>query len=513
MAKIVSDDVFMLIKSLTKSEKRYFKVHASVHNGQKKFTGLFDVMDRMNVYDEKKMLRKIPQISSKQLPNQKAYLHRQVLESLREYHQSKSTDINLRTMIDHAGILYDKGLYAQAIKQLDKAKRLALINNRSVLLLDMVELERNIVAHMVSENNESRVKRIVHETQDVVSNISNINRFSNLASILNSFYVKKGFVRNRSDYANVRNYFHEHLPSYKEDKLSFYEKLYLHYCYISYYFFIQDFKKGYAYTVKYMDIFENRPELKKEKFELYLKGLNYQLVAEYKLSMLDAFEDTYKKLMRASQLKGIYLSEHLQMLLFRYKYMHKINHYFMMGDFKGGIKIINVAESELDRFAIRMDKHHVILFYYKVACLYFGAGYFGKAVVWLNKIINMRDADIRSDILSFARILNLVCHYELGNNELADHYIRSTYRFLLKKEERYRYHDYIIRFLKNLNKGSRGKVLLKQFAGLKEQLLPLEKHPYEKRPFLYFDIISWLESKLEDISIEDAVKAKKARRK
>ncbi len=466
------------------------------------------MLDTMKTFDEDKILKKLPEISPTQLPNLKAYLYRQILQSLRVYHMPRQIDMQIRSMIDSSHILYDKGLYDQALKMLDKAKRIATANNRSAILLDIMEQEKGMMSYTVSENNENRINRVVRETQDVVSNISNTNRFSNLATMLNSFYVKKGFVSNQKDYDEVKQFFKEHLPAYTESSLSFYEKLYLYHCYISYYFFIQNFAESYTYTVKYLDIFRDNPILKKQKFEWYLKGLNYQLVATYKLSLFHAFNDTYKILMKAPQIKGVTISGHLQMMLFKYKYMHKINQYFMMGDFTGGSKIIKVAENELDRFASRMDKHHVLIFYYRVACLYFGAGNFSRALLWLNKIINSRDVHIRGDILSFARILNLICHYELGNNDLLEHHIRSTYRFLLKKEGRFRYHVYIIRFLRNLNWQIQGPKLISRFEKLKEQMVPLEKHPYEKRPFLYFDIISWLESKIERKPIGEVMREK-----
>ena len=35
-----------------------------------------------------------------------------------------------------------------------------------------------------------------------------------------------------------------------------------------------------------------------------------------------------------------------------------------------------------------------------------------------------------------------------------------------------------------------------RFRALRENLIPLAKDPYERRAFIYFDIISWLESKI-----------------
>lgn len=510
MSKEGTDDLVLLVKALSKSEKRYFKLFASrLQNSKgKKFITLFNWIDRHNTYNEEKLLKQERSVKPSQIPNLRSHLQKQILQSLKLYHSSGLTDIKIRNLIDYSQLLYNKGLYHQCLKTLDKAKKMAIANDRSILTLDILEQEKIAISHSVSKNNEEQVNKIISETQSVAASIQNINTFSNLAAKLNSFYVKIGFIRNEQDFKMVKDFFYSSLPLYEEKSLSFQEKLYLYHSFVSYYFFIQNFEKGYKYALKWTKLFEGQPEMIVHKLEMYLKGINSLLVAQNKLSRFSEFEETYKKLLKVHSLKGIQLTENIQMMLFKYKYMHKINHYFMMGDFTGGTKIISVVENELDRLATRMDRHYIILFYYKVACLYFGSGNFKKALLWLNKLINSKDIHLREDILSFARILNLICHYELENIDLIEHHLKSTYRFLLKKEEFYKYHTYILNFLKNLTKEIQGKKLIRRFSDLKGQLLPLEEHPYEKRPFLYFDIISWLESKIENKPIEEVVKKK-----
>ena len=46
------------------------------------------------------------------------------------------------------------------------------------------------------------------------------------------------------------------------------------------------------------------------------------------------------------------------------------------------------------------------------------------------------------------------------------------------------------------------------FKRLHQKLLTYEDHPYERRAFLYLDIISWLESKIENKSTADIIKEK-----
>ena len=48
----------------------------------------------------------------------------------------------------------------------------------------------------------------------------------------------------------------------------------------------------------------------------------------------------------------------------------------------------------------------------------------------------------------------------------------------------------------------------KAFKSLHETMKKYENHPYERRAFLYLDIISWLESKIDNIPVAQVIKTK-----
>ena len=83
----------------------------------------------------------------------------------------------------------------------------------------------------------------------------------------------------------------------------------------------------------------------------------------------------------------------------------------------------------------------------------------------------------------------------------------STYKFLLKMNDLHEVQKEIIRFLKKLSTIYPSDIK-KEFIKVKELFVELEKNTYEKRAFLYLDIISWLESKIENRKIGDIIKEK-----
>ena len=148
-----------------------------------------------------------------------------------------------------------------------------------------------------------------------------------------------------------------------------------------------------------------------------------------------------------------------------------------------------------------------MVFYYKIACLYFGSGDNKKSIWYLNKVIQFKEETLREDIQSFARILNLIAHFELGNDDLVEYQIKSVYRFLIKMGDLHGVQKEILNFVRSLPISSNSE-LIRAFKILHHKLVKLSLQPFEKRPFLYLDIISWLECKIENKTVQEIVQSK-----
>ncbi len=162
---------------------------------------------------------------------------------------------------------------------------------------------------------------------------------------------------------------------------------------------------------------------------------------------------------------------------------------------------------KLEVYSSKIDAHHTMVFYYKIASMYFGAAHYKECIYYLDKIIKNKSLKMREDLLCFTRILNLVAHYEAGLDQNLDVLIVSTYKFLIKMNELQEVQKKFITFLKNLTNIYPHEIK-KAFKQLHTELLEYENHPYEKRLFMYLDIISWLESNIENKPVALIIKEK-----
>jgi len=114
----------------------------------------------------------------------------------------------------------------------------------------------------------------------------------------------------------------------------------------------------------------------------------------------------------------------------------------------------------------------------------------------------------RADIISMSRIMNLIVSFEM-EEENFEYTVRSTYRFLYTKEKIYKFENIVLDFIrKQLPKIKTQKELMNGFINMHSKLLPLIDDPLQKAAFHNFDIIAWLESKIEGKPFSEMVKNK-----
>ena len=183
----------------------------------------------------------------------------------------------------------------------------------------------------------------------------------------------------------------------------------------------------------------------------------------------------------------------------------------MEGSFKEGLALVPSLEKELHEFEIYLDRHRVLVFYYKIASLYFGSGDYSTSIDYLQKIINWK-VDLRTDLQCYSRLLHLIAHYELGNFELIEYLAKSVYRFMARMQNLSAVEEHIFEFLRKALR-TRPNDIRNEFIQLLNQLKQYERNQMETRAFNYLDVISWLESKISGIPVHEVVRRKFLERK
>lgn len=492
-----SDNLFNLIKSLTKSEKRYFKIIASKKNEDGKgnnYLQLFNAIDKQEEYDEEKIIRQFAKTTFiKHLPSEKNYLYFNILKALVLFHEGNLGFIELDEIRNCATILYNKGLYDQCNKMLTKARKFAISYELYPELVSVTKLQSELLPMIApsAEDLESGFASILNDEKLAFEKLENINQYHQLyAKFLCLIRTNGELIRNDLERQLFREIMDNELIK-NESKAICYKSKEMYFFITATYFFINgDLQNAYTQGLRSLEFLT--PNLGRltsiaiysarlSNFcEVCLRMKKYEECAAY-LEKLKNIETT--SILEKS--KNFYRYHDLSLRLNISK-----------GDFEKAIALVPAIDEGSQLYAQNIHTGRLINMQYYIAYAYFGMNEFRTSLRWIHKIISSK-TDLRSDLLGFARLINLILHIELNNQLQLEYVLKSTYSYFSKRERLYKLEDLLLKFLKKHLKPMNAKGQRIAFTALRVELLELLKEPAEQHSLEYFDFISWLESKIE----------------
>lgn len=502
------DLLFQLIRSLEKAEKRHFKLYIRRSSGKAdlKVIRLFDAVDRMKEYDDQALLRRMDGMTRPQLANLKAHLYRQILASLRLLKSADSIDLQLNEQLDHAHILYKKGLFLQSLRLLERARELARVHQKFHFLNLVLALEKRIEGLHITRSMKDRAAFLSGEALEVSRHIESVTRLSNLALRLYSWYIDHGQVRDAADEKDIREFMQASLPADPFRLTGFYERLYLYQSFSWYAFIRQDFLQYYRYARKWVELFDEQPLMVRVETGHCIKGMHNLLNAHFDLLDHRGFDATLARFEALAATPRVQDHDNFRIQAFIYLYIARINRHFMRGTYNEGLALVPELESRLQEYHLFVDRHRILVLHYKIAMLYFGSGDYHRCIDYLQRIIQDK-TDLRYDLQCYTRLLHLLAHYELGNDMLMESLSKSVYRFMARMKHLTAVEAAMFRFLRQSIPLS-PRQLRPGLEAFLADIKHLENDRFQTKAFAYLDIISWVEGKVYGKPMSEIVREK-----
>src|SRR5574337_1693033 len=138
------DNLYNLIKSLTKNEKKYLRDFLKNQNEAKTYLQLFNKLDQQSKH-QKSEIKTVFDSKAKQLPVIKTYLTKQIQKILNIYYRESSPfDIIQNDFIEIYHLL-EKELFDLAEFQIDRAITLARKSHLTHQLLQDIEFKKQFL--------------------------------------------------------------------------------------------------------------------------------------------------------------------------------------------------------------------------------------------------------------------------------------------------------------------------------------------------------------------------------
>lgn len=503
-----SEDLFNLIKSLDKSEKRAFRLYTNRMESNKDgaFVKLFDVFDKMDVLDESQVMRKLSIKDKTQFSNLKRHLFTQILKSLRTVHSRKDTEILVRESLDFAKILYGKGFYLQSLKIIEKIKPIAKESQKSLLFFEILEFQKLIESRHITRSRkvQNKVEEIIDETDRLKEVISSTSEFLNLSLRIQGLYIKFGYVKSEKDEYIIRDYFQSNLPRYDIKKLSFYENVFLQQSFVWYNQMMLRFNYSFKHAKRWVEHFDQKPIMKQKDPALYFRGLHYSMTSAYYMRSLSRFRSFYYQMVNFYSSHSSEFLDSTHILYHTYKTNGDFNKIFLEGSYTDGVNMIPELEERVSNLKGKLDHHRYSTFKYKMGWILFGAAKYSEAIDQFNEILNSSKVQLRMDLLSYAKLMSIMSHIQLQHFDYVLNEIKNVKRSFQLNEEKNEVVELVIEFLRKIA-NQRSLKWHQDFEALETKLLSLRSDRMSSRPFIYFDFVNWIRSFKKGLSLEQII--------
>lgn len=494
-----------LIKNLSQTEKRYFKLLAKQQTPGKKndYIKLFEAIDKQKVFNEDKIKQQFKGTPiEKRYASLKKYLYELVIKSLTFYNSETISSIKVRRMLDAAEILQRKGLYHQAIRKLDKAEKMANEVGLNFVIHDITRLKISCKSMISEFPSEEEFETFKTQQNYITERIVQTNHIFNKS--LDTVYYAM-YAKNHSDTVAKQDYkklISEEFLALEQNLSGGYNKHIYFNTLKRYYSVIDDKEKADEYNKKHVEVFESGEINKKHLPSNYIHSVMTIL------ENLDPKTEQNEIDFYVKRCESFFEKE-------GNSYFNKANdmgHFYciqqthaLVGKNKSKIKELQVTvqdylavnQNKMNTFAVRWLN-------YNLAWTNINSKNLKDALQISNDLLNKEELSSSHFLYSPAIIQNIIIHYELKNFSYLEFAIGSFYKELKKKSKLTGNESLVLDFFyQNLNKiGSSAISNQGLFAKLHKRYESTAKKPLD---FTSEYLLQWIKSKAGNLVIAEEI--------
>lgn len=492
------NSLYLLVKALEKSEKRYFKIFASRHviGGKKHEIELFDAIEKVKYPTDSSVKA---QIKNKQLLKNfslhKHLLYKSLLRCLNTYHAGNTIEDEILEMYRSGRILFEKCLFEESKKMIEKAKVLALEYECFGLYLMLCETEN--IFHEYHFDLKQFEEKILNQSaleKDVLAKLQNLIEYRNVNNQLH-FHTKRFGVMDK-------NLIRRYLPILPDLELISEEKKAASTKALAYYWKVRSLM---AYRDADYDLSTHFEEkilrwYKTKDNHYPFKMLEITLTLErmiWNYYMQGNIEKVKELLERVDTIPDLHRNIRLE------KFQLYINYQLLT--------CINTGNTtEAESLEIRMEEAYremgdaislqkKLIFNYNLAILFFVAGNYAKCSKWLDTLMAHISKKIDTDIMISARLINIIVQYEMKMYSLIKYSVLSAKRYISKIRPLNDFDHLLFTTLMRLSTHRIEEETIKIMQDFKEALhkIIVSGKDYD-RCFPYYQ---WIEAKIEQLPL------------
>lgn len=492
MAK--GDKVTTLIKNMSKSEKRYFKIFSDRHviNDNNKYVVLFDTIDNLkneeiHILEEKLKKQKL---NTDFLSADKNYLYQLILRALQSFHHNKTQTIYQVEQLLIIEILYEKGLYQICLNEIEKTIKIAEKVENFSLIVELLTWKRRCKGYSEGFLSAYDTNAQIKQYHTLMANqIDYTDLYYDALKIRNK--VQK--ARKETQIKEFKQFLKNPLLEKEDMAKSLLAKIRFHLVYVNYYYSLNDNIKEAFHLKTILKLMEESEYYHLENpfdyiytFNQYLNLLSDLPEKEFQkdLEKFKAFPEKIKIAQEKSELQVFYFSSICELQ----RAINKKDTLIITQNIPGLL-------TKLEKYSDRIEPAIQLNIYYLSALAYFYNGNYKQANKLTQFILDNFSEEDRADLYNFCRLFELILFIEQGKLDLLPYTLQSTIKYFKKHDTLYPTELMVIDFINALIKSDNPKKD-KIYLSLVDSLRKIKKINLEQSAQNLFDYEFWALTKV-----------------
>lgn len=491
--KKASSEIFDLIRSLTKAEKRYFQIYSRRHFPKdNQYLRLFERIAEADVYNESALIEEFSDgMSASHFAVLKKQLYDNILDSLHRFDEFAHPEQQIQKGIHFCSLLLKKGLFSQCAKQLEKYRNKAYSIEKFEQVLELIDIQKRLIARQqYSAHSYDMLMQLQAEQENCMKQIQITGNYWIRSSRIFKMHAEKVIA------AGKQNAVLEELilqdPYFNSDTYAVNMRSKLDQLQVNalYAFVMQDAQRAYELNFRFLSLLDDAPQFKMLYADRYFSVLNNYLIDSLLLQKYGKLIPGIRTLRSLPSQKEFKHINNLEANVFRLGFSLEMNYYVSTQQFSIAVRNKDAIEEGIRVHGKKMPKASQLTLRYLITYSLFCCGDFDACLDMLNALLHQKDAEMIPDIYRDARMMQLLVHFALGNYQLLESMLVSLQRLLNADRSKLQTHKVVLRYIKQyiqkINKPD--KTLLEQTL---KQLMENDK---EKAAFNNIDYVYWAEN-------------------
>lgn len=499
----ISDPLHDLIHSMSRTEKRYFNVNTqSIKNNKGEVPDyyiLFEILDKMKVYDkdkaENKLLQKVGKDGFSNFTVKKKELYDVLMKSLRNYgyeRMKKSADY-IKVLIRDANFLFKRGLFKDTERHLKEARKLAEKCGDTLSLIEINRFERVYILTTRSKKMSEKFEVIHKEGKALLRKLKEEEEINVYHDLIGSKRNMVARLTNEIEIETFKNNFSPLFDLEKKSNLSNLSKRYLTLSLATYHYLLGENQSFLEKVLRISNWWEKNELWLNQSPHFYISALSNVLVGYGRLGRYDEYLKVLEKIEKIKPNNQYEESMRFHRLMINRQV------YFLNKGLIDEVCNLSVAIKKGIK-THKLNEGVQIVLIFNVIAAFFVKKRYKECISWIKLYDPLKKLGITKIQIQFSQILKAIAFYDLEDLDELENSIYLTERYFdrdLKLPENSL--EYIIlKALKRL-----GEIPpQEQLKTIKELKVSLDNLPIKMKKRLGFDEINlWVNSKVEGKTI------------